>query len=133
MQRRGLILLAAAAAVGAALAIVGVASGDRYASRIVAERPVFPALAGELGNVSSVGLKREDFAATFRRRGDLWLVAEKGDYPADADKVRHVVLTLADMRLIEPKTRQSNLYQRLDVEDPGSGKSTLVSLADRSG
>ncbi len=133
MQRRGLILLAAAAAVCAALAIAAAAGGDRYASRTVAERPAFPALAGALGDVATVGLKRQDFAATFDRRGDLWLVAEKGDYPADAGKVRQVVLTLAEMRLIEPKTRLPSLYARLNVEDPGSGKSTLVTVADRSG
>jgi hypothetical protein len=133
MQRRGLILLAAAAAVCAALAIAAVASGDRYASRTPAERRAFPALAGELGDVASVGLERKDFSATFGRRGDLWLVAQKGDYPADADKVRQLVLTLADMHLIEPKTRLPDLYDRLDVEDPGSGKSTLVSIVDKSG
>jgi hypothetical protein len=133
MQRRGLILLAAAAAVCAGGAIVAAAGGDRYASRTVTERPAFPALAGELGDVAAVGFKRKDLAATFDRRGDLWLLAEKGDYPADAGKVRQVVLTLAAMRLIEPKTRLPNLYERLDVEDPGSGKSTLVTVADRSG
>jgi hypothetical protein len=133
MQRRGLILLAAAAAVCAALAIAAVASGDRYASRTAAERRAFPVLAGELGDVARVALARQGLAATFRRRGDLWLVAEKGGYPADAGKVRQVVLTLAEMRLIEPKTRLPNLYERLDVEDPGGGKSTLVSVADQSG
>jgi hypothetical protein len=133
MQRRGLITLGAAAAVGAALAIAAVATGDRYASRTAAERPAFPALAGELGDVASVGLERKDLAATFRRRGDLWLVAEKGGYPADAGKVRQIVLSLAAMRLIEPKTRLPGLYQRLEVEDPGSGKSTLVAVGDQSG
>jgi Domain of unknown function (DUF4340) len=133
MQRRGLILLAAAAAGCAAAAIAAVATGDRYASRTPAERKVFPALAGEFGEIGAVGLERKDLAATFRRHGDLWLVAEKGGYPADAGKVRQVVLTLAEMRLVEPKTRLPSLYDRLEVDDPGKGKSTLVSVRDQSG
>jgi hypothetical protein len=133
MQRRGLIALAAAAAVSAALAIAALAGGDRYASRTAPERPIYPALNGQLGEVATVGLERKDLAATFHRRGDLWVLAEKGDYPADAGKVRQIVMTLAGMRLIEPKTRLPNLYERLDVEDPGHGKSTLVSVADQSG
>jgi len=35
--------------------------------------------------------------------------------------------------LVEPKTQQAESYPRLDVEDPGSGKSTLVTLKDKSG
>jgi len=37
------------------------------------------------------------------------------------------------MLLVEPKTQQPEFYPRLDVEDPGNGKSTLVTLKDKSG
>jgi Domain of unknown function (DUF4340) len=133
MQRRGLILLAAAAAVFGALAIAAAATGDRYASSAPADRPVFPSLAGELVDVALVALERKGFAVTFRRRGDAWLVAQKGGYPAVTGKIRQVVLTLADMRLVEPKTRHPDLYSRLDVEGPASGNATLVTVADKSG
>ena len=70
---------------------------------------------------------------TFMRDGDDWQVAQKGGYPADAGKVRRIVLAMADMTLVEPKTRKPDLYPRLEVEDPGKGKSTLVTLKDKSG
>ena len=40
---------------------------------------------------------------------------------------------LADMTLVEPKTDKPDLYPRLEVEDPGKGKSTLVTIKDKSG
>jgi Domain of unknown function (DUF4340) len=133
MQLRWLILLAAATAVCAALAIGAVVKGDRYATSSPANERAFPALAGELGQVASVKFERKDLTVTFLRRGSEWLVAQKDDYPADAGKVGQIVLTLADMRLIEPKTRLPSLYPRLQVEDPGQGGAILVSLADGSG
>jgi hypothetical protein len=133
MQQRGLFLLVAATAVCLAAAVAAVATGDRYASVAPANRPAFPSLAEELGRVASVGLERKGLVVTFRRRGDDWLVAQKADYPADAGKVRQIVLTLAEMRLVEPKTRLPALYGRLEVEAPGDGDATLVSVADQSG
>src|SRR5260370_10668448 len=40
---------------------------------------------------------------------------------------------MADLTLVEPKTQKADLYPRLDVEEPGKGKSTLVSVKDKSG
>ena len=133
MQKRGLILLAAATLALVVLAIVAIATGDRGVSRAAPGERAFPALAAKLGDVGSVGIKRNALSLTFVRDGDNWLVAEKGNYPAAAGKVRQIVLALADLALVEPKTQQAEFYPRLDVEDPGSGKSTLVTLKDKSG
>jgi hypothetical protein len=133
MQPRRLILLAAAAAVAVALAIAAVATGDRYASPARSEARAFPLLAGELADIASVGIEKKGLALTLRRRGEDWLVAQKGDYPADVGKVGQLVLTLADMRLVEPKTRLPELYPRLEVADPGTGGGTLVALSDAAG
>src|SRR5260370_5559802 len=40
---------------------------------------------------------------------------------------------MADLTLVEPKTQKADLYPRLEVEEPGKGKSTLVSVKDKSG
>jgi len=133
MQQRGLILLAAATAVLVVLAAVAIATSDRTVSRAGPGARAFPALAAKLGDVGSVGIKRSTLSLTFVRDGDNWLVAEKGNYPAAAGKVRQIALALADLLLVEPKTQQPGFYSRLDVEDPGSGKSTLVTLKDKSG
>ena len=99
MQTRGLILLAAATLALVVLAIVALATGDHYVSRAAPGEQALPALAAKLGDVSSVGIKRQALSLTFVRDGDNWLVAEKGNYPAAAGKVRQIVLALADLRL----------------------------------
>jgi len=133
MQPRGLVLLAAATLALIVLAIVAIASGDRGVSRAAPGARALPALAAKLGDVGSVAIKRNALSLTFVRDGDNWFVAEKGNYPAAASKVRQIVLAMADAELVEPKTQKAEFYQRLDVEDPGSGKSTLVTLKDKSG
>jgi hypothetical protein len=133
MQQRGLILLTAATLALIVLAIIAIASGDRSVSRAAPGERALPTLATKLGDVGSVGLKRNALSLTFVRDGDDWLVAEKGSYPAAAGKVRQIVLAMADAVLVEPKTQKTEFYPRLDVEDPGSGKSTLVTLKDKSG
>jgi hypothetical protein len=133
MQTRPLIFLASATVVFVALAIIVLASGDRGVSRAVPGQPAFPALAAKLGDVASVTVSRNGTTMTLIRDGDTWLVAEKGNYPANAAKISQIVRAMGDLTLVEPKTQNPDLYPRLEVEDPGNGKSALLAVNDKSG
>jgi uncharacterized protein DUF4340 len=133
MQKRSLILLAAATAVMVVLAVVALATGGYAVSRAGPDRRAFPGLADKVGEVESVAVRRSGLDLTFERQGDLWLVEQKGDYPAAPGKIRQIVLAVADMTLVEPMTRRPDLYSRLEVEDPGKGKATLLTLKNKSG
>ena len=133
MHARSLILLASATAVLVAIAIVVLASGDRGVSHAAPGQSAFPALAAKLGDVASVTVSRDGTTMTLIRDGDNWLVAEKGNYPANAAKISQIVRAMADLTLVEPKTQNPDLYPRLEVEDPGNGKSALVAVKDKSG
>lgn len=133
MQSRSLILLASATVVLVAIAIVVLASGDRGVSRAAPGEPAFPALAAKLGDVASVTVSRDGTTMTLTRDGDSWLVAEKGNYPANAAKISQIVRAMTDLTLVEPKTQNPDLYPRLEVEDPGNGKSAVVAVKDKSG
>ena len=133
MQPRSLLLLASATAILVVLAVIVLMSGDRGVSRAAPGERAFPALAGKLGDVASVAVSRNGTTMTLVRDGDSWLVAEKGNYPANAAKISQIVRAMADLTLVEPKTRTAGLYPRLEVEDPGDGKSALISVKDKSG
>jgi len=133
MQRRSLLFLIAATAVMVVLAAIALATSGAAVDRAGTDQRALPALAGRLGDVASVAVQRNGLDLTFVRDGDNWLVAQKSDYPADAGKIRRTVLALADMTLVEPKTSKPDLYPRLEVEDPGKGKSTLVAIKDNAG
>ncbi len=134
MRRRGLMLLIAATFVMVVAAAVALGTGNQGGSGHVAvDQRALPALAGRLGDVASVEVQRGGLDLTFVHSGNDWLVTQKGNYPADAVKIRRIVLALSDMTLVEPKTSKPDLYPRLQVEDPGKGKSTLVAMKDKSG
>src|ERR1700719_3892663 len=133
MQKRSLILLGSATAVLVVIAIVVLASGDRGVSRAAPGQPAFPALGAKLGEVASVTVARNGTTMTLIRDGDSWLVAEKGNYPANAAKISQIVRAMADLNLVEPKPQNPDLYPRLEVEELGNGKSALVAVKDKSG
>jgi hypothetical protein len=133
MHRRGLILLMSATLVMVVLAAVALATGGAGSGQAAGDERTLPGLAQRLDDVASVEVQRTGLDLSFVRDGDNWLVKQKSNYPADAGKVRRIVLALADLTLVEPKTREPGLYPRLQVEDPGKGKSTLVTIKNKSG
>src|SRR5215469_18493209 len=133
MQPRSLIFLASATVILAGVAIGVLASGDRGVSRPPPGELAFPALAGKLGDVASVTVSHNGATTTMIRDGDSWLVSEKGNYPANAGKISQIVRAMADLTLVEPKTQKAELYRRLELDDPGKGKSALVTVKDKSG
>lgn len=133
MRNRSFVALAGATLILAIGAAVTAATGEHAATHVPPGTHAFPALAARLGEIASVDLARQGARLDFVRWGQRWLAAEKGNYPAAAPKIRRIALALADLTLIERKTREPKLYPRLEVQNPGKGQSTLVTLKDTSG
>jgi len=92
-----------------------------------------PGLADKLGELTRLRLTRGDMTINFASADQRWTIVEKGNYPANQDRVRKLLLQLAELELIEPKTDKPELLARLDLDDPANGKSTLVAVQDRTG
>lgn len=133
MQRRGFILLVGATVVLAAAAVVSLRTSERTVSRAEPGALALPNLAPKLDTLAWVRINRGKMKANFSQIGGRWSVVEKGNYPADEAKMRHLLLGLADLTLIEPKTERPELFPRLDLDDPSNGKSTQVVVQDRQG
>ena len=91
---------------------------------------VFPDLKPALGEVSEVRLAKGDGSrTTLHKAADGWMVAER-QYPADASRVRELVLNLAGLKVVERKTQDPANYSRLGVEasDTPTAGSTLVEV-----
>jgi hypothetical protein len=91
---------------------------------------VFTDLTPELGNVNEIRLSKGDGSrTTLRKDAAGWTVVER-QYPADASRVRELVLALVDMKIIEHKTSDPASYAKLGVEKPDSpaATSTLVEV-----
>jgi hypothetical protein len=91
---------------------------------------VFADLKPALGEVSEVRLSKGDGSrTTLRKSADGWTVVER-QYPADASRVRELVLNLAGLKVVERKTKDPANYAMLGVEAPDkpTAGSTLVEV-----
>ena len=100
----------------------------------IGDEPAFPALRERPDAVAKVILTSPAATFALTRAGDRWVAADRHDYPVAADKLRELVVQLADMRLIEAKTSRPDRYARLEVEDVAEGASSRqIRLEDADG
>ncbi len=128
----GLSLVTAVTVIAAVLVVnargtgsIGDGSGD----------VLFPGLIGKLNSIETIEVTRADEPATIRRRGEEWVLEEAGGYPAKLEKVREVLIGLAELETLEAKTRRPDRYAKLEVEDPAGkdAKSARLEVSDAAG
>lgn len=94
----------------------------------------FPSLGPEAVNkVSSIKVTAKGETFTIERRDGKWFVADKGGYPARFSKVKEALVSLANLRRFEQKTKDKERLPKLDLEDPkaaGAASKRLTVSAD---
>lgn len=136
MRRGRLVLFGAAALIGAAA--IGVVVWQREApmrEAAIIDAPVFPNITPRLADAARIEVRRHDGTVTLERREGVWGIAERSHYPARADRVREVFTGLAELRLIEERTGNPDLFSRLGLEDVTveGGTSQLLTVKDGQG
>lgn len=105
----------------AVLAVVaGVWLASRQSSTTLTESAaLYPELKGQLDDVTAVRIvKAGGTPAVELKRGDSgWTVSERHNYPADEAKLRKLLTSVADARVLEEKTSNPENYPTLGVED----------------
>jgi uncharacterized protein DUF4340 len=128
MNRRSLLYLGIALVVLAVLVVMGQRRGAPASG---AGTAIVPGLESALNDLERVTLVRAGGAtvATLERRDGSWVVAEKSGYPADVAKLRQSLRALAEAKILETKTANPELYDRLGVVDVTSAEATGISVA----
>jgi len=80
-------------------------------------RSVFPELMSKINDISLIMVTAKTQTATITRDENVWVVKEKSKYPADLSKVRELLLGLAELKILEPKTKNPELYDKLGLQD----------------
>lgn len=110
------------------------ASYNRWSPEELSGRKLLPTLSEQADEIGQITLQQGDKVITLNRSQEEkgWAIAERQAYPADAAKVRNLVLSLTRAELVEPKTRVESRYGLLELEDPKGkdAKSRLVRLSD---
>ena len=124
MGPRVFLGLLAVTVIAAAAALLTALTQPTAAPVRYVDEPAFPALRDNPDAVAKVALTTPAGSFTLvRETGDRWSALERFGYPVDDDQVRALIVALADMRLIEAKTRLPERYGRLEVEDvEGQGR-----------
>ena len=108
-----------AIAVLAVIAIAAWIATSRQASQSTSETFLYPQLKSSINSVNAVRIyKAGDERAVELVRGDKgWTVSERANYPADAVKIRKLLIDLQQARIFEEKTSTATSYPALGVED----------------
>lgn len=128
MTPNAFIGLGVVAVITLAAAIATHSATNQFSAGQTAGNRVLPALSNNTAPIAKLELKQGSKTLTFERSNDIWRIAQKNGYPADADKIRALSVRLSTAELIEPKTSKPDLYSELDLEDPAKpgAKSTHV-------
>jgi hypothetical protein len=133
MRIRSFLMVMALTVVLAVAAIYSVAKTDKTDAERVSGEKMFPDLQKGLADLAWMRLSHGSDKIDFAAIGGKWAVVDKGNYPAAPAKVRRLLLGLADLTLLEAKTQRPELFARLNLDDPATGKGTSVQLQDRLG
>lgn len=132
MRGRSLILLAliTVAVVAAAVIVTWV-----RAPRSSLERELlFPDLGKHVNDVAALRIEGGGKNLSLIRQQGKWVVQEGDGYPVLMDRVKQVVVGVAELRIAAIKTSSPELYSRLGVEDLSArnAASMLLTLQDES-
>ncbi len=101
------------------------ASGARVGQKLL---PKF-----DVDAVARIRLQDGEHTATVARKGKQWVVAERGDYPADVSKISSLLLTLFDLKVVQGQSVAPDLLPRLDLTRPGGGHAAKASAGKHVG
>lgn len=106
----------------AAITIVGIVVAVFVNREPVSQLPnsgelLFPKLLLAVNDVNEIVVETKDQAVTLVRGESIWQVKEKAGYRADVEKVKQTLIGLAELRILEPKTKNPELYDRLGLQD----------------
>jgi hypothetical protein len=131
-QRLTALVVIALLALGAASYF----SSRRNSSHDTEGTLLFPTLAAQVNTVTEISVLKGSTtpALSVHKQGEVWTVAERANYPADLSKLRRLLLSLTDAKIVEEKTSNPASYPVIGVEDPlkadAGGVEVALSAAD---
>ena len=127
MSKRAIVIVTAALLVLLVLVLVG----QRDTTPEGNGTAFVPGLAAALGDLERVTVVKAngETVATLEKRPESWVVADKQGYAANSTKLRQALTALGEASILEQKTANADLHDRLGVEDVTVSDAAGISLA----
>jgi hypothetical protein len=138
MNAKTLAILAGTLAIVAGGAVLVTRQNAPITAAAANAQKLAPTLADKINDVAKVELRKGTDTLLLTRGKDgeaaIWKLDSRGGYPAKPDKIKELILTLSETKLIEPKTDKPEKFALLELEAPGAeAKGTSITLSDSSG
>ena len=125
-------------------AVLAVAGGWYFGTATEPEQRVaidtgklmFPDLATKPKDARRIEIVSKGKTTVIELKDGIWGVADRGGYRAQETKLRGMLTTLTELRLVEPRTTDPAQFSRLGVEDPTAekeGTANLLRVLDSTG
>lgn len=101
----------------------------------VAAETVVPGLINRVNDVATIEVVKGKDQIKVQRTADGWVMPDRGGYPVKFETVKQNIVTMAELKTVEPKTAKADLYSRIEVEDPAGAdtKSSQMTFKDQDG
>jgi Domain of unknown function (DUF4340) len=112
-----ILLVCAAATTFAALASVWVQRAVSGEQTIAGK--VLPGFAADMPQVRTITIAARGVTYNLVRRGTLWVMPERGNYPIAASALSDLAKSLSDLEYKTARTSDPSQFAKLGVDDPG--------------
>lgn len=112
----------------AAILVIAYLVLDRSENNRPVSDSLIPELKSQINDVTSLGARNAGGSVTVRRSDDVWMVVEREGYAADIAKLRDLLVSIADAKIVERKTSDPEKYHLIGVNDPSDENSESTEL-----
>jgi len=135
LNRRHFLYLVIALVVlgGAGLALVWQDIAAYRASGAKIGAKLLPGL--KVADVAEIRLQDPKHQVTLARKETMWVVQERGGYPASFQEISDLMIKLVELKVTQSEQVGASLLPRVELADPGQGEGggTLIEFRDGSG
>lgn len=133
-RQRTVVWLAGVAGIAVLLGGLSFLPPGRPASRAEVGEEVLPGFATQSDKVQLVMVTTGEESYHLVHNADGWVLAEKGSYPVEPERIAELTRALSAIKYARPMTRDDKKFDRIGLGDPmKDGTGALLEVGDGSG
>ena len=134
MKNKFLVIMLSVLALIAAIGL-SMRGKTLHPEAVVSAQRLFPGLEQKLDNITRIRVEHHGVVYDVTKNNDHWQLPDKGSYPVLFERVKPLLLGMALLEKVEPKTDRPKNYTRLGAQEPsintGNTRIALYTTGDK--